>query len=308
MKRALRAWMARAGRHDLVWQIFKSLKMLSAVLAEPWHQADMARRQARQAAMAVALSPKLAVLHGPFTGLRYATAESAGSALLPKLLGSYERELHSSIEELLQNNYSDVVDVGCAEGYYAVGLAVRMPQARVHAFDTEARARELCLQMARLNGVESRLQLGAWCDPAALLRLELGPRALVISDCEGYEALLFTPEVAQALAAHDVLIEVHDRADPELGDRLQKLFLATHHVELVDSIDDTRKLRSYCFDELKVFDPVTRREVLSEGRGMVMQWLLLRSRAAVPAAATAIVVKASAQPSASSRPLTVAAA
>jgi hypothetical protein len=280
MKRVLRSGFAAAGRSDAVWQCFKGLKFVAACLAEPWHQADMARRRAREADTARRLSPSLKVLHGPFEGMRYARPEAAGSALVPKLLGSYERELHPTIEQWLTQEFSDLVDVGCAEGWYAVGMARRLPDLRVHAFDTDAVARGLCVEMAGVNGVTDRVTVQAHCDPQVLLALvsTLGPRALIVSDCEGYEATLFTPEVAHALAAHDLLIEVHDRDDPALGHRLRRTFAATHHASIVDSIDDTRKLRSYDFAELDGLDELTRRDLLGEGRCMTMEWLILRSR------------------------------
>ena len=61
----------------------------------------------------------LKVIHGPFEGLQYPDARSSGSSLLPKLIGSYEHELHEIINDALGQSYTDLVDIGCAEGYYA---------------------------------------------------------------------------------------------------------------------------------------------------------------------------------------------
>ena len=278
MKRALRAAFAAAGRRDGIWRAYKALDVLARCLAEPLRVADLQRRAVSEAALAQQLSPALTVLHGPFAGMRYPAARAAGSALIPKILGSYERELHPVIERLVHTTYSDIVDIGCAEGWYAIGLAMRLPGVWVHAFDTDEQARVLCRAMAEANGVADRVQIRSHCSEQALLTLALGPRALVVSDCEGYEAELFTPEVARRLARHDLLIEVHDRVDPALGPRLRERFAATHEVVVVDSVDDTRKLRNYDFAELRPFDATERRQMLSEGRGMVMEWLFLTSR------------------------------
>ena len=277
MKRALRAAFGALGRYGAMWRLFKLLNVAAMCLAEPLFQAERARRSASDAEFARALSPTLTVLHGPFAGMRYPAARAAGSALVPKILGSYERELHAVIERIVSTGYSDIVDVGCAEGWYAVGLAMRLPGARVHAFDTDADARALCIEMASANGVGDRVGVHGLCDGDTLLSLGLGPRALIVSDCEGYEAELFTPVVAGQLARHDLLIEVHDRDDPELGERLREHFRPTHDPVVVDSIDDTRKLRSYEFVELTSYPVATRRDALSEGRGMVMEWLFLVS-------------------------------
>jgi hypothetical protein len=73
------------------------------------------------------------VRHGLFYGMKYPSLEAAGSTLYPKLLGSYERELHGIMERIVRTDYATVVDIGCAEGYYAAGLALRLPEARVFA-------------------------------------------------------------------------------------------------------------------------------------------------------------------------------
>ena len=108
---------------------------------------------------------------------------------------------------------------------------------------------------------------------------------MIVSDCEGYEAHLFTPRVAAFLARHDLLIEVHDAGDPELAHTLRARFEASHRITALDSIDDRRKLRTHLFAELAPYDSRTRRRLLSEGRAGVMEWLYLTPRTATPAAA-----------------------
>src|SRR4051794_40351820 len=61
---------------------------------------------------------------GPFAGLEFARASAEGCHV-PKLLGCYERELHGLVEAAVADGYDDIVNIGCAEGYYAVGLARR---------------------------------------------------------------------------------------------------------------------------------------------------------------------------------------
>lgn len=210
--------------------------------------------------------------------MRYPRAESAGSALVPKLLGSYERELHQVIEHLASQEFSCVVDVGCAEGYYAVGFAVRLPHTSVLAFDTDPTARSLCLEMAHLNGVAERVKVNGACNEQTLLSLPMGTRALVISDCEGYEIALFSARVAASLAEHTLLIEVHDYVDEDLGEKLKRRFEATHRLEVFESIDDRRKVSGYDNQALERYDTSMRRRLLTERRAWIMQWFLLTPR------------------------------
>ncbi len=100
---------------------------------------------------------------GPFAGMRYID-HSIGSAYLPKLLGTYERELGMVIEEICSCRPGLIVDVGAAEGYYAVGLALRNPRARVVAFESQPVGRTALCKMAALNGVAAQVEIHGRCD------------------------------------------------------------------------------------------------------------------------------------------------
>src|SRR5687768_17261507 len=69
------------------------------------------------------LVPKLEVLTGPFAGMKYPYA-SNGSAVFPKLLGTYESEISELFRYERLKRYRTFIDIGCAEGYYLVGVAM----------------------------------------------------------------------------------------------------------------------------------------------------------------------------------------
>lgn len=85
---------------------------------------------------------------GPFVGTQYPGA-AVGDNLIPKLLGTYELELHEHIERMLDRQPHRVVNVGCAEGYYAIGFARRLPQAEIIASDVSPSATQACTEMAQ---------------------------------------------------------------------------------------------------------------------------------------------------------------
>jgi 2-polyprenyl-3-methyl-5-hydroxy-6-metoxy-1,4-benzoquinol methylase len=87
------------------------------------------------------ISPDQTVLNGPFEGLKFPAMDIKEINLASKITGSYESELHAVVEEICLTPYRDVLDVGCAEGYYAVGFARRLRQATVHAFDIDEHSR-----------------------------------------------------------------------------------------------------------------------------------------------------------------------
>lgn len=218
------------------------------------------------------------VRHGPFAGMQYESLQSTGSTLFPKLLGSYEREIQNAIEEFCRQQYDVIIDVGCAEGYYAVGIARRIPAARVHAFDTNPRALELCRLMAEANDVAQRLTLHSECTSNMLQALANTDRALILCDCEGAELEIFDTATAKALSNHDLIIELHDGTNPALSLTLTEIFGQTHDIERISSVDDIRKGQSYEYDELATYSLEERVQLLAERRTYVMEWLVCRGR------------------------------
>lgn len=222
--------------------------------------------------------PDLVVRHGPFRGMVYPARTAVGSFLFPKLLGSYERELHTVVQQICNTGYCQIVDIGCAEGYYAIGLAMRNPTAAVFAFDIDPAAQSQCRAMAKANGVDQRIVIGDECTAETLKGFDFADRTLVLSDCEGFEKDLFTDEVVARLRNHDVLIEVHDHLDIDISLVLSRRFEASHTVQRIDSVDDIRKAQQYQYDELDQFDLVTRRVILGEHRPASMSWLFFQPR------------------------------
>ena len=246
---------------------------------ERWQQVSPSLRAAELDTLVHQVAGSRTVLHGPLQGLKFPASESFGSRLLPKILGSYEFELHGIIEEVAGGDYPLIVDVGCAEGYYAVGLALRCQNATVVACDIEPRAQTLCAAMAAHNGVAERVKTRGAVDPARLTEIVAGSaRGFLLSDCEGYEGELFSAEVGQALRGWDVLIELHDALQPGLSAQLVELFCATHDVEIVHGVSSSQRVAAWHQDELERYSYADREFLLHEGRQSPQDWLWGRAR------------------------------
>lgn len=181
------------------------------------------------------LAPEKTVLNGPFKGMKYPGYHSSGSGLITKFVGSYEDELHPFIQSLNGKQYDSIIDIGCAEGYYAVGLGKLFSKAKIYAYDIDAVALERCRKMAELNGIQERTVFRALCDRKELLTLPKGNRSFILCDCEGYENELFDEEVAAALVNCDLIIELHEHAVKGTKQNILNAFSKTHDVELVGS-------------------------------------------------------------------------
>jgi hypothetical protein len=172
------------------------------------------------------------ILQGPFAGMDF-VAEAAEGALIPKLLGFYEAELHPHFAAFTKAGLDCVIDVGCAEGYYAVGLAMTMPGVTVHAHDINEAARLACTALAARNGVAERVIVGGEFKPADFEAFA-GRRVLVLVDAEGAEVDILQPQLSPALAQMAIIVETHDLYRPGALALLTERFSATHHITRVD--------------------------------------------------------------------------
>ncbi len=269
---------AKAAQNDLIWAFLDATIVRFANFAT--YERRCGEKAGRKHGFNIqnaikSLSPDLTVMHGPFKGMRYPKMKSLGSSLVPKLLGSYERELHQLLEQLCWNNYSEIVDVGCAEGYYAVGLAMRIPTAKVFAYDKNRDAIYQCIKMAKLNKIVDRLMTGSFCDANVLKSIPYTKKALIISDCEGYEKDLFTKDIIPILASHDLLIEIHDLIDIEISSVIRRRFEDTHSITSIPSIDDITKAHTYDYNELRKYTLEERWRLLAEYRPHIMEWFYM---------------------------------
>jgi hypothetical protein len=147
------------------------------------------------------------VASGPFTGMRldYDALPVHGA---PKFLGTYEQELHDCLERSISLAPLQVLNVGCAEGFYAVGLARRLPDAQIYAADADPKALRATLHNAELNGVSKRVAAVGIIKSGAFSRY-LGPGSLLVMDCEGAEFDLLNPDTDPILLVTHILVEIH---------------------------------------------------------------------------------------------------
>lgn len=234
-------------------------------------RADCLRMRARVNARVAALTGHR-VATGPFAGMRLPEEAAWDDGNLgTKLAGSYEHELHRVIEVALRRDPATIINVGCAEGFYAVGLAMLAPQADVLALDVDPRARAICREAARLNGVTVRTAFGCR-DP---LQLAYGrDRRLLVVDCEGWELDLLDPALCPALARSDVIVECHDYMRERISGTLAERFERTH---IVGSIEPRPPpVRSYPFLASLPFGVLM--EAITEKRPPGTVWLVAWAR------------------------------
>jgi hypothetical protein len=223
-------------------------------------------------------SPEV-IAQGPFRGMRYISSAFC-SEILPKLVGTYESEVSSAVEAICGAGCDRIIDIGAAEGYYAVGLALRNPAATVIGFELNSSARYYFRQLARRNGVSNRIEVRGICDRDSLAEaMEGAMRPALICDCEGAEDFLLRPDLIEPLRRAFVLVETHDGLTTDAGvlegitERLCERFEPTHDIEVIVSRDRSS-------DDLPAqihLSPEEAEQAMDEGRPWA-RWLFLAPR------------------------------
>ena len=209
------------------------------------------------------------VRHGPFKGMIIPTPDEeswADGNFSCKILGAYEFELHDAIAHAVSRNPRHVINVGCADGYYAVGLARLLPDVTVHPRDTSDVCLVTCDEFATRNEVGMRVwPAPGCCYPEGLRITSINGHRLYVVDVEGDELKLIDPDACPELRRSDIIVECHDFVDKDISLTLANRLAKTHAVEIIRA-----RLPLY-----------SRYEFLSQSPG-VMQVLALTEKRPMP--------------------------
>jgi len=213
------------------------------------------------------------VMTGPFAGMKM--REDVGwesNSLAPMLLGSFEEELHEALEREITRLSGlpnpVIMNIGCSEGYYAIGLARRLPNATVIAVDISPVSLKIAADVAEENGV--RLVVAG---PQDVRATGFEGVDLVVMDCEGAEVDYLDFYKFPALKDTTIIVEIHNwpghpRTDLLLQDRFKK----THHIDqIMEAGRNPNK-----FDILIQEPSVVRWAAVCEYRPCVMDWFVMR--------------------------------
>ena len=212
------------------------------------------------------------VQSGPFADmvLRHETSWSE-TRLAPMLLGCYEEELHGLIEQQVTRlkrweRPPNIVVVGCAEGYYAIGLKLRLPHAKVYALDSDDKALAIMKHTALDNDVE--VIVGA-----DLSEVFAAPD-LIVMDCEGAEVTYLDHNKFPALVGAHIIVEVHNLEGQPTDEILLERFRGTHRIDMVfEGPRNPNKFKQLCGMTADY-----RWMAVSEDRPCLMSWYSMTPR------------------------------
>ena len=217
------------------------------------------------------------VQHGPLTGLRLPAERTWGNDAAVQLFGIYEQQL---FPYLCGHKNAVLVDIGAADGFWAVGLVQAGHFDRAICFESRAQSRAAIAELARGNGVQDKIAVHGSADETAwdTIRRDThdGETRVILIDIEGGEFDLLSPDFLRNAAGSTVIVELHPWA--AAGDEpVDALIAASARWFDATLIDDAQRDVSGLLAHARLPDYL-RYVLISEERARQQQWLILTPR------------------------------
>jgi hypothetical protein len=218
------------------------------------------------------------VKYGPFEGL-HLSAESwwSGADRGVMLLGMYEQEVLLALQNA-DRKFGTLVDVGAADGYYALGCLKAGWVSHAYCYEMSATGREAIARNAARNGLTDQVTILAEAKPGffddLLTEFGIDPAStLLIMDVEGAEQSLLAERGLESLHSSFSIIELHEECLPT--DFVEDVMNRAESYGLSAELVTTQQRDPSEFLELHDWSDDDRWMLCSEGRSRLMRWLIL---------------------------------
>lgn len=216
------------------------------------------------------------VKYGPFKGLKLEKNTWWGKLDLgSQCLGLYEKEILDKIDLINVNEYQTFIDIGAADGYYAVGMLTSQKVKKTICFEQASQGRETILSKWIANGSVGELAIYGEANAHSLsnIKPEDLQNAFAIIDIEGGEFDLLDYKILNILSSCLIFIEIHNWVDDFSNKYAAFLRNAStfFDVEIIQRKDRETTL----FQELRDFTDDNRLLLTSERRPCLMRFLKL---------------------------------
>jgi hypothetical protein len=217
--------------------------------------------------------------YGPFKGMKLNSNTWWGKFdLISKILGVYEEHVLKKICGFIEIVDGPFVDIGAADGYFAVGMAFGGHCDEVLAYEISPTGRESLLANIKENNCEDRVSVAEEADYKSLKKLvNTRGSAVILIDIEGAEYDLLSNDVLELLKNCYVICELHPFFVDHGTEKEEVLINNAKRVFNVSCIQRDYYNPNH-FSELDDFSDEERLLAFSEGRPKNMKWLVLEPK------------------------------
>lgn len=220
------------------------------------------------------------VQRGHFKDLRLqGDSNVSRGPLALKIFGLYE---HQVVEEIASSGpFSDLINLGAADGYMSLGPRFAGLCKRSICFEMTEKGREAVKFNAEVNGVSDSTIIRGIADETLmdqLSELEVDfSSAVVLCDIEGAEFSVLSSDILEAAKQSKFVIELHDRL-MEGGLSLRQSLINRIPEDCTHRIITAESVPYVGVEYLERMHDLDRSLVLSEGRKVIGEWLVIEPK------------------------------
>ncbi|MDA8733187.1 hypothetical protein N9M76_01020 [Gammaproteobacteria bacterium] len=188
------------------------------------------------------------------------------------ILGFYEQEV---LEELvmISNTRKVFIDVGAADGIFAVGLLGANIFDQSICFEIDDQAKRNILNLAKKNNLENKITIYDEASVSKMQSMNLisWDDVCLLVDIEGDEFDFITSEMIETIKGSSLIIEIHDQytKNPNKSKSdLKQILIKEYDIKIITT--SSRDLSQ--IDEIMHLHDNDRWLLCSEGRGWRMEW------------------------------------
>lgn len=207
------------------------------------------------------------VQNGLFKNLKYAEKRDR---IHNKILGLYENQLQIFIKDAILKNPDIVINIGCGDGYYGLGLAKILNNCKSILVDTSEDELIRAKNNARINNLNNVSFLNDITDEELIRLVNAHSRPFVFIDIEGAEHKFLDHIKYECLSKCIIMIETHDFIYRNITSLLINRFSASHKVYIIN--DTEKHIMDDFLNNIELDDKLA---FQSEGRPQGMKWIYL---------------------------------
>ena len=219
------------------------------------------------------------VAYGAFKGMKLSkNIYWAKNDLITQILGVYEKHVLKKIIEFSKKGNYPFIDIGAADGYFAIGMAFSETFKKIYAFEIDEGGRKSLNKNIENNLCKDKVVVDIEANFETLKEIvDKNKSAVILIDIEGSEFDLLDNKLLKLLSNCYIVCELH----PALSaNGFEKQNMLINNAKAFFDVSIIQR-ESYCpnkFFELNEFTDEERLIAFGEGRENNMNWLILEPK------------------------------
>ena len=219
------------------------------------------------------------VAYGTFKGMKLSkNTYWSKNDIITHILGVYEKHVLKKIIEFSKKGNYPFIDIGTADGYFAIGMAFSETFKKIYAFEIDEEGRRSLNRNIENNLCKDKVVVDIEANFETLKDIiDKNKSAVILIDIEGSEFDLLDDNLLQLLSNCYIVCELHPTLSAN-GFEKQNMLINNAKAFFDVSIIQRESYSPNKFSELNEFTDEERLIAFGEGRNNNMNWLILEPK------------------------------